>query len=252
MRRTPTRPSARTSARVAVAGLATFALLGLSACGGDDADSEAAEDTSSETAAPVESETPADEPTEEESESAGGATSGDQPEWANPVTTPGEKIATIEAGDVSVDVFQVGTTKATKTGQFVDPEKNKPIIAEGDEIVFLNYVATNNGDDLDLGSSLVSVESRYDDWPYMQGMDSVVDDALFEQMEVNDGALAAGAYRDPSVYTLASGQQISWGENFRYQKGSPITFEVTITPVDAEGELLHDDRIEGEGTGTTS
>lgn len=242
MRRTPTRPSAR----IAVAGLATFALVGLAACSGD-AETESAEDTSSETAAPAESETPAEEPTEEESE-VSGAGSGEQPDWANPVTTPGDKIATIEAGDVSIDVFQVGTTKATKTGQFVDPDTNKPIIAEGDEVVFVNYVATNNGDDLDLGSSLVSVESRYDDWPYLQGMDSVVDDALFEQMEVNDGALAVGAYRDPSVYTLGAGQQISWGENFPYQQGSPITFEVTITPVDAEGELLHDDRIEGGGT----
>lgn len=251
MRRTPTR-SPRSSARIAVAGLATFALLGLSACT-DDADSESAEDTSSESAAPVESETPTDEPTETESETTGGDTaSGEQPDWAEPVTTPGEKITTIEAGDVSIDVYQVGTTKATKTGQFVDPDTNKPLLAEGDEIVFVNYVATNNGDAIDLGSSLVSVESRYDDWAWMQGMDSIVDDALFEQMDVNDGALAPDAYRDPSVYTLGAGQQISWGENFKYQQGSPITFQVTITPVDAEGELLHDDKIEGEGTAEIS
>ncbi|MBC9732424.1 hypothetical protein [Nocardioides marmotae] len=247
MRRTPTRS---TSARLAVAGLASFALLGLTACS-DDADDEATDEPTSQPSEPAASETPAEEPVAEEEEGETAA-SGDQPDWAEPLTTPGEKIATIEAGDISIDVHQVGTTKATKTGQFVDPEKNKPIIAEGDEIVFVNYVATNNGEDIDLGSSLVSVEARYDDWPYMQGMDSIVDDTLFEQMEVNDGALAVGAFRDPSVYTLGAGQQISWGENFLYQKGSPITFEVTIVPVDAEGELLHDDRIEGTGTAKIS
>lgn len=254
MRRTPARPTsprALRAGRTAVAGLATLAVLGLSACSGDEDESTSA--SSSESASSTVSESPSEEPTETESaDGAEGAASGDQPEWADPVTTPGEKLTTIEAGDISIDVYQVGTTKATKTGQFVDPDKNEPIIAEGDEIVFVNYVATNNGDDIDLGSSAVSIESRYDDWPYMQGMDSVVDSALFEQMEVNDDAFATGSYQDPPVYTFGAGQQISWGENFPYQKGSPITFQVTITPVDAEGELLHDDKIEGEGTAKIS
>ncbi|MCD4525118.1 hypothetical protein [Nocardioides sp. cx-173] len=239
------------STRVAVAGIASLALFGLTACS-DDSDSDNASDTSSESPSETESESeaPTEEPTVSEDDES--AASGSQPEWANPVTTPGEKITTIEAGDMTVDVYQVGTTKATKTGQFVDPDTNKPLLAVGDEIVFVNYVATNNGDDIDLGSSGVSVEARYDDWPYMQGMDSVVDDALFEAQEVNDGAFAPGSYVDPPVYTFGSGQVISFGENFIYQKGSPITFEVSVTPVDAEGELLHDERIEAEGAATIS
>ncbi len=81
-------------------------------------------------------------------------------------------------------------------------------------------------------------------------MDSVVDSALFEKQDVNDVAFADDAYRDPSVYTFASGQSISFGENFRYQKNSPINFDISLTPVDAKGELLHDDRVEAEGSGT--
>jgi hypothetical protein len=248
MRRTPARSR---SARIAVAGIASLALFGLTACGGD-SDSDDASDTSSESPSPSESasESPSEEPTE--SEEAGTEPAGAQPEWANPVTTPGEKLTTIEVGDVTVDVFQVGTDTATKTGQFVDPETNKPLLNTGDEIVFVNYVITNNGDDIDLGSSGVTVDARYDDWPYMQGMDSIVDEALFEAQDVNDSAFAPDSYVDPSVYTFASGQQISFGENFAYQAGSPITFEASMTPVDAEGELLHDDGVEGEGAGTIS
>ncbi|WP_104107923.1 hypothetical protein [Nocardioides sp. 616] len=248
-------PSHRPTTRLAVAAVASLALLGLSACS-DDADTADSEETSAqstESSEPTESTAP-EEPTEEAEteESDAPAASGDQPEWAKPVTTPGEQIATIEAGDITVDVFQVATTKSPKDGLFADPDTNKPLIAEGDEIVFVNYVITNNGDDVDLGSSGVSVEARYDDWPYMQGMDTITGAELYAEQDVNDGAFAVGSYVEPPVYTFGAGQQVSYGENFIYQSGSPITFDVTITPVDAEGELLHDDRIEGEGNGVIS
>ncbi|RUQ87970.1 hypothetical protein ELQ93_10205 [Labedella gwakjiensis] len=226
------------SRSLAAAAIASIGILGLAGC------STASEEPADET-----EQSAAPEPSESE-ESEAPAAEG-QPAWANPVTEGGELISTIELdGGITVEVYQVGTTAATKTGQFVDPDTNEPIIDEGDEIVFVNYVVSNAGDPVDLGSSLVSVDARYDDWPYMQGMDSVVDDALFEEQGVNTDALADGAYVDPSVYTLGTGEQYSYGENFPYQADSPITFDVSVTPVDAEGELLHDDRIEAEGTGT--
>lgn len=226
------------SRSLAAVAIASVGLLGLTAC------------SSAEEAAPETEQTAEAEPTETETEEAEAPASEGQPTWANPVTEGGELISTIEVEGVTVEVFQVGTTEATKTGQFVDPDTNKPIIDVGDEIVFVNYVVTNTGDPIDLGSSLVTVDARYDDWPYMQGMDSVVDAELFEEQGVNDAALADGSYVDPSIYTLGTGESFSYGENFPYQANSPITFDVTITPVDAEGELVHDDRMEGEGTGT--
>jgi hypothetical protein len=222
--------------RATIALVATFTLFGLAACGGSD--EPAAEKKSATTAAPTEATTDAPE------------ASGNKPAWANPATEGGEKISTIKAGDITVDVYQVGTAKATKTGQFVDPDTNKPIIAEGDDIVFVNYVITNTGAPIDLGSSLVDVTARYDDWEFVQGMDSIVDSALFEQQKVNTDALAPGAFKDPSIYTLGKGETYSVGENFRYQKNSPITFKATAIPVDAKGDLLHDKKLEGESTGT--
>ncbi len=223
--------------RAGAVAVATIALLGLGACGSDESESEP-------TAA-------ASEPTEEATEDAPAAAEG-SPVWAKPYEVVGDKIATVEAGDVTVDVYQVGTAKATKTGNFVDPEKNEPIIDEGDEIVFVNYVITNNGDPIDLGSSLVDVEARYVDWPYLQGMDGITDQELYDEQGVPTSGIKVGTIAEPPVYTLGSGETFAYGENFRYQKGTDLDLKVTYVPVDDQGELIFDERVEGEGQGTIS
>lgn len=230
------------ASRTAAALVASIALLGVAACGGPEI--EPSSDGDATSATPAETSAPAAEETEAP------AAAGGQPAWAQTPTAGGEKISTITAGDITVDVYEIGITQATKTGQFVDPDTNKPLVDVGDDIVFVNYVITNNGAAIDLGSSLVDVEARYDDWKYLQGMDSIVDDTLYEQQGVNDDSLAPGGFNDAGIYTLGAGESYSYGDNFFYQKDSPITFKVSVTPVDAEGELLHDNRLEGEGKGT--
>lgn len=237
----PTTRSLRPALAVVIA---STTALGLTACGGG-------EEPAAETPAVQDEASASAESTAEAAEETGdpAAAEGGQPAWAHPVSTEGDVVSTIELdGGITVEVHQVGTAKATKTGNFVDPENNEPIIAVGDEVVFVNYVVTNNGDPVDLGSSLVSVEVRYDDWPYLQGMDGITDSALSEEMGVMTNAVAEP--QDPPVYTLGTGESYAQGENFLYQAGSPFTAEVTVTPVDAEGQLLFDEQIEGSGTGT--
>ena len=228
--------------KAALAATAVTALLTLSACGGSD------DEPAKDEATTAQSEAPSEEPSE--SADAAEAASGDLPAWANPVVTKGDKISSFEAGDITVDVYQVGTAAAPKQGMWVDPKTNKPLIAKGDPIVFVNYVVTNKGDAVDLGASLVSISPRYDDWQYAQGMGGITDSALYEAQGVNSAAIKPGGFQESGVYTLGAGQQYSWGENFHHQAGSKITFEARVVPVDAEGELLHDKRIEGKGTGT--
>ena len=246
---------------IAVTATASFALLGLSACGSDEADS-----TPTETVTTVEA-TPTPEETEDLAEETVSAeeteasddvdadaspASSDQPEWANPVTTPGEKISSFTVGDLNVDVYQVGVEKAPKDGMFVNPKNNKPIIAEGDEIVFVNYVVTNTGAPIDLGASFVTVDARYDSWPYLGAMVGITDESMYEKQGINSEVLKAGALKAPYVYTLDEGQTFSSGTNFQYENGEGIVFNTTVTPVDAEGELVHDKRVEGEGKGKIS
>lgn len=259
------------------AAVASLALFGLAGCASDDAEeattpavqeepqdtgTEPTQDPADETAAEDDTDNTADdvadatepavdtgaEDTTEEPASGGGDYTAAP--WAEPVTDVGELLTTIELGDVVVEVFQVGVTQATKTGGFVDPEENEPIIDVGDDIVFVNYVVTNNGDPLDLGSLLVDVDGRYDDWPYMQGMDSITDFDLTEEMGVNRTALVPGEMPDPIIYTLGTGESFSVGDNFHHQPGSAITFSARYTPVDDEGEMLHEERVEGEAAAT--
>ncbi|MDT0203398.1 hypothetical protein [Nocardioides sp. AE5] len=239
--------------RTTVVAAVLIPLLGLAACGSDDEPDE--NNNSSQTT--DEAPTPEDEPTEEESEPAedessepAGTASGENPEWAHPVTTPGELLTTIEAGDLTVEVYQVGLAEATKDGMLVDSETKESIMKKGDEIVFVNYVVTNNGDPIDFGSSLVQVNAKYADWNYLGGMPSDSSSDLFEEQGVNKSGVVPGTRTDPPIYTLGSGQTLSFGDNFLYQKGSEVTFEVRYTPVDAEGELIHDERVEAEGTTT--
>jgi hypothetical protein len=226
--------------RLAGLGAAALLTIGLAACSSDDSEE------------PTASETPSAEATEEAEEAEPAAAEG-QPDWANPVSEDGEVVATIDLGDDrTLEVRQVSVETASKTGNFVDPENNEPIIAEGDDIVYVNYVLTNNGDPIDLGSSIFSVDARYDDWPYMQGMDGVTDTELTESLGLYTSGVATGKMNDPTVYTLGTGESVAIGENFLYQADSPIGFSVSMTPVDAEGELLSDQRIEAEGEGTIS
>ena len=222
----------RTVATVALVGVGLF---GLAACAADPS--------------PEPDETQIESTDEaEETDEASPVTAEGQPSWALPATTEGEKIATIEVGGIVVEVYQVAVTQATKTGQFATPD-GEPVIAVGDDIVFVNYVISNTGDPIDLGSSLVLISARYDDWPYLQGMDSVVDRALFEQIGVYSSPFGPDSYVDPGVYTFGTGERYSYGQNFPYQSGSPIGFEVRVTPVDSNGDLIHDDGVNTTGAG---
>jgi len=177
---------------------------------------------------------------------AGGAAS-----WANPVTTGGELLTTISGTGFKVNVYQVGVTQATRTGSFVNPDTNKPIIPVGSDIVFVNYVVTNTGSKpLSLGASLIQVNGKYEDWPYMQGMDTVTDSALFKKMGVNTDATKPGSFVDPYVLTFEPGTSYSVGTNFAHQARSPITFTAKFIPVDAKGDLLHDGTQEATGQAT--
>lgn len=225
------------SVRLSVAAVACTGLLSLAACS-EDSEPESKAVESSETQDP----SAEDEATPEAVEG--------QPDWARPATTGGDLVATVEAGDVTVEMYQVGTEQASNDGTYVDSETKEPLLAKGDDIVFVNYVVTNNGAPFDLGYGLIDIEPRYDDWQWMVGMDSSFDLGLFDNQGVNLDAIEPDAIRDPGVYTFGTGETYSYADNFEHQANSPITFEVVVTPVDAKGEPLPDEVVKGTGTGT--
>lgn len=245
----------RISRGIATLSIAAMTVVGLTACSSDDTSTKKSSSVSTETKKPTDKATPeeTDEPTEEATTEAPVATGdGASPAWAVPTTTPGTLLTTVSGTNFTVDIYQVGTATASKTGQFVNPDDNLPIIDVGNEIVYVNYVFTNTSSEvIPLTYSLVSMSPRYADWPYMQGMDSVVDSAQFTEMDVTTSSIApTGDYEAP--FAWAPGETFSNGANFKYQAGSPITFAVSLTPADEAGDLVHDLRQEVEAVTTIS
>ncbi|WP_129665612.1 hypothetical protein [Phytoactinopolyspora endophytica] len=205
----------------------------------DDSDDEEGEETAEDADDPVEEEE--EEPGDDAADGAEGDS--DTPEWAAAVTTPGEKVATIEGSNFEAEIYQVGVAQSTKDGLLVDPDNNQPVLAEGDDIVFVNYVVTNTSDEvIPMSSSLVSMSAEYEDWPYLQGMDTITDNDLYDEVDVNSDGV--GARQDDGIYPLSPGQSISYGENFMYRTDAAVIFEATLTPVDEAGDLVSDEQQE--------
>lgn len=247
----------RSSVFASITPLAVALALGASACSSDAAPSASTSTPapSATSSAPAEeSATPSEDSSTESAptDAAAAAAPGEfvTADIAKPVTNPGEKLTTIDGGGFTVDVYQVGVEKATKDGLFADPETNKPIIAKGDDIVFVNYVVTNtSGKDILLSNLFAKITARYADWPYLQGMDTVTDLDLYKKLDINEDAIALDAGEAP--YVWKPGTSYSYGENFRYQKGSELILTVSLTPADAEGELDFDNATDEVEATTT-
>ena len=256
----------RAAAPVAIA---VASILTLAACGGDDEAPATPEggDTQTEPApepeseeAPSESES-ADAPAETGSEDAesesgdaddagaddAGASADGAAPWANPITTEGESLGTIELGDVTVEAFLVTTDVATRSSIWADPDTEEPIVSEGDPVVVINYVVTNNGDPVNLSYGLVDVGLNYDSWPFMQ-QPSVADSTLMESAGVNDNGVNSDSLGE-DVYTLGTGEAYSVAEVMLHQPGEAYTIEAEFEARDDAGER-NGEEFEGTITGT--
>ena len=206
-------------------------------------------DTPNTEETPQATEEPSEEPTEETPEQAPSDGDFKKTAWAKDITIAGDLLTTIDGGDFKVEVYQVGIEKATKTGNFVDPDTNKPIIDTGDDVVYLNYLVTNTSDkEIPLSFSLVAVDAKYDDWKFIQGMDSITDSAIEEKLGLSSSAIAPGTGEAP--FAWGPGEQFAFGTNFKHQANSPITFKARLTPALPDGKLNHDAKVEVEGAAT--
>ncbi len=75
-------------------------------------------------------------------ETATAASTVAQPAWANPGTALGTLIATIALGDITIEVFQVGTTQAPSVGGYSDPVIREALIRVGDRLVLISNASS--------------------------------------------------------------------------------------------------------------
>lgn len=183
---------------------------------------------------------------EDDAADAGEAGEGGAAEWAAPISTDGDLLGTVEVGDLEVEIYQVDVVAATRDSMAVDAETEDPIIAEGDDIVYINYVVTNVSDaPVDLGLGPISTSAKYDDWAYLGGMPGIVDSEQFDELGLVSGAFGDG-FANEAPYTLAPGESFNMAENFLYQEGSTITWEIDYDQFDENNDRISDSGGEGE------
>ena len=165
---------------------------------------------------------------------------GAQPDWALPVTNPkGAKLlATVKnLGGLQVGIYQVAVGKADSDSMFVDPKTNKNILLKGAPVVYFNFIITNQGSKaIELGSSMVNIDGKYEDWKYIDGMPGSSHDATYIDLGINPSAIdVTSAAAKPLIasggpYELAPGQAISYGTSYLYEAGEKIDWALGLTP----------------------
>lgn len=218
-----------------------------------DTEAETTEEPAEEPAPEAEPET-TDEPTEEPGDDAaeGGAGGGDgsSPDWAAAVNTDGELLTTAEVGDLEVEIYQVDVVQSADDSITVDADTEEPLIAAGDDIVYINFVVTNTSDaPVDLGLGLVSTSAKYDDWAYLGGMPSVTDREQIEGLGLTNDGFAEG-FANEAPYELGAGQSFNVATNFLYEQGGNVTFDIDYDQFDENGDRISDSggEVEVEAT----
>lgn len=168
---------------------------------------------------------------------------GSMPEWADGAVDIGDKIGSTSTESWNVDVYQVGTATTTSDSMFVDSDSGDNLLPEGSEVVFLNFVVTNTTDEtFNVGAGFASPDVRYLDWQYMGGMPAESSAEAYEGLGLANSLVKVGAIEDFDNVQLpiAPGQSIAVATNFLYTPGAEARVNLTLTPVDAEGDLDHD------------
>lgn len=155
----------------------------------------------------------------------------------------GEKLGGFTTDSWAVEVFQVGTAETTKDSMFVDKETGDNLLPAGAEVVYVNFVITNTSDaDIQLGHSIASPELKSSTWKYMGGQPSFSDTAAYENLQLSSDAKQTGF---DAPFVVAPGQTFAQASNIAYVPGDKVAASVRLTPVDDEGQLLHDKKEEG-------
>lgn len=165
------------------------------------------------------------------------------PAWASPISIRGAQIASLDLGEIGVDIYQAGIARASEDSRMTDPETGAPVVAAGDRIVFLNYVFTNEGDPVDLGISLGEVKAHYAGGPELTRMSGITDDDLYARFGLSERGYDSANPPDGDVYTLGADESFNYAVNLPYRAGSTLVLEAELTPVDAAGDPLIEERL---------
>lgn len=230
----------KTTTVLGTALLAAVVPFTLAAC--SDGSATADKNTASSAKAADDASTPATE------SSAPATTAGAAPAWAEGSTNVGKKIGSFTTNSWKIDLYQVGTAKTDSDSMLADPDTKKTLLPKGSTVVFVNYVLTNTSKaPISLGSSLADPELKAADWKYMSGQPGSSSDEQYEALKLSQDGHKTGTDKP---YVVAPGQTFAEATSIKYVPGQKAEADVSLTPVDASGNLVFDKAEKGKTTVT--
>ncbi|MDR6612628.1 hypothetical protein [Leifsonia sp. 1010] len=154
-------------------------------------------------------------------------------DWATPIKT-GTIIGTASSDALKIDIHQVAIASATNDGIQVDRETKERLLKVGDELVALNFVATNvSSSPIRLVSLLPTVHS--DAYPYFGGVPTGREMDWMRQIGVDK----LGHKLDPAspkTWVLKPGESFAAGDSYKLYD-APYEVTLKVYPANEDGSL---------------
>ena len=164
------------------------------------------------------------------------------PDWAAGSVGVGELIGSAKTASWKINAFQVGTGVTSDDSMFVDPDTDENVLPAGSDVVFVNFEYTNISDmAIDVGLSFATPDLRSVNWKWATGQPGEYKSDAFVAQGVTAELVKLEATKDTQVFSVEPGQTIARAVSIAYGPGvAAQARSLRLTPVDAEGKLLHD------------
>jgi hypothetical protein len=169
-------------------------------------------------------------------------------EWAADIVTSDEILFHGSANGMELTIYKMAIHPASRDSMLVDPDTNVPVFTEGADMVWMNYVWTNNTGETLLYSNL-NGGLKYEDYPYMGTNPGVTDISFRQELGLSGTATRSGVDIDPAGEPWLTGTSIAVSDNIEYRPGvTTILVNFYPTLKDAEGNNIRDTYKINDGT----
>jgi hypothetical protein len=160
-------------------------------------------------------------------------------DWASEIVTSDEVLFRGETDGVQLTIYKLAVHPAIKDSMFVDPDTKESVFTQGTDMVWVNYVWTNNTGETLLYSS-TGGGLRYEDSPYMGKNPGVTD------IEFRDSLGLPGTEYQPGAFNAAGsswvhGTSFAVNDNIEYRPGVKVNlWNLKPSIKDSAGEWILD------------
>lgn len=164
--------------------------------------------------------------------------------WSVPVEPAGEWLTSMANDELRVDVYLLGIEPAPEDSSWVDSETDEPMFVAGDDVMLLQHIVTNVGDQdviLPNGDGRLGIDFRGND--YVSVIAESHMGVLLEPYGFSDSSTIDFS-QQPTEFDLpiAPGESVTAANVFRYPAGEEILVSYALDRV-VDGEVDYDDQV---------